>query len=302
MINISIEQLHTLLTVWRVGGISKAAKSLSLTQPAITTRLKKMESTLGIDLFEPGHATLRLTRYGEQLVRYAQQIESIYDSIESNIANPDVVEGLIRIGASETVAQTWLPDFISALHDRLPKVQIEYHVDVSTNLRQSILSREIDLGFLLGPIDDARTTNLALPEFELEWYASVEEDFTADPERFFNKPVLTYAKGTRPFFEIKNEVKHIDQGNIQVFPSSSLYGILRMVEKGLGVAAIPKALAQSWVSSQKLKKFQRSWTPSPLVFTASFLRDASSARLQYASELALEVAVKFSDDIKNNYK
>jgi DNA-binding transcriptional LysR family regulator len=182
----------------------------------------------------------------------------------------------------------------------LPKIQIEYHVDVSTHLRAAILDREIDLGFLLGPIDDARAINVPLPEFELEWYASAEQDLSADPETFFSKPVLTYAKGTRPFFEIKDAVKTIGSGNVQVFPSSSLYGILRMVEQGLGVAAIPKALGESWVSSRKLKKFERSWTPSPLAFTASFLRDASNPRLKQVSQLALKVALAFHTNDKNN--
>jgi DNA-binding transcriptional LysR family regulator len=300
MLNFSLEQLNTLLTVWRVGGISRAAKSLSVTQPAITTRLKNLESTLGVRLFEKGNSSLKLTRAGEQLLHYAQQIEAICHSIETNIADPETVEGVIRIGASETVAQTWLPDFISALHEHLPKIQIEYHVDVSTHLRAAILDREIDLGFLLGPIDDARAINVPLPEFELEWYASAEQDLSADPETFFSKPVLTYAKGTRPFFEIKDAVKTIGSGNVQVFPSSSLYGILRMVEQGLGVAAIPKALGESWVSSRKLKKFERSWTPSPLAFTASFLRDASNPRLKQVSQLALKVALAFHTNDKNN--
>ena len=293
MINISLEQLQTFLVVKRLGSISKAASALSITQPAVTTRLKTLEHNLGTDLFSKDSSKFNLTVAGERLLFHAERMEALLNAIEKDIAEPEAIKGTLRIGASETIAQTWLPHFISSLHEFLPETQIEYHVDVSTNLRNSIINRDIDLAFLLGPIDDARTGNLELPEFELGWYASASEEPITSADFSSRKPILTYARGTKPFYEIQEAVKQSKLTNTQVFPSSSLYGTLKMVEQGLGVAALPKLLGDAWVSSRKLKKFDHSWTPSPLIFTASFMRDSLSPTTEKAAQLAIQIAEDF---------
>lgn len=293
MINLSLEQLQTFLVVKRLGSISKAATALSVTQPAVTSRLKTLEHNLGTDLFAKDASKFSLTAVGEKLLFHAERMEALVNTIEKDIAEPRAIKGTIRIGASETIAQTWLPHFISSLHDLLPEILIEYHVDVSSNLRNSIINRETDLAFLLGPIDDARTENLKLPEFELDWYTAVSEEITDKSAAFLNKPILTYAKGTKPFYEIQEALKKSIIVNTQVFPSSSLYGTLRMVEQGLGVAALPKLLGDAWVTSGKLQKFQYTWIPSPLIFTASFMRDAVSPTTEKAAQIASQVAYDF---------
>ena len=163
MLNITLEQISAFLSVVRYGNISKAAHALSLTQPAVSSRIKNLEAMLGTELFQRGQQHAKLTKAGEKLFHYSQSIENLVNGIERDIADPALIDSILRIGASETIAQTWLPDFISLLYERLPRLQIEYHVDISSNLRSALLSRDIDLALLLGPLDDPRVTNLKLP-------------------------------------------------------------------------------------------------------------------------------------------
>ncbi|MEZ5583337.1 MAG: LysR substrate-binding domain-containing protein [Candidatus Competibacteraceae bacterium] len=73
------------------------------------------------------------------MARYAEQIERTARQIEKDVMDPKGVEGLLRIGVSETIAQCWLPDFISRLHQRFPNLEIEINVDISVNLREVYL-------------------------------------------------------------------------------------------------------------------------------------------------------------------
>ena len=158
----TFEQLKTFLWVARLGGFRKASERIHLSQPAVSNRISSLESELQVKLFERSTGEIVLTKYGQQLLTYAEQIFFIEEEIKQNVANPTHTEGLIRIGASETVAQSWLPDFIEQLNLIYPRVNLDLTVDISVNLRDALLDRRIDLAFLMGPISEFSVTNIAL--------------------------------------------------------------------------------------------------------------------------------------------
>ncbi|MTI43122.1 transcriptional regulator, LysR family [Roseibium hamelinense] len=291
MLRINLDQLRTFLIVVRSGGVVKAAQSLNLTQPAVTARMKNLEQTLGTQLFDRSAGHNRLTKKGELLLQYALKLEVLSNQIERDIVDPAHLEGHLRLGASETIAQSWMPDFITELSRRFPKLQIEFNVDVSVNLRNALLAREIDLAFLLGPVSEFSVDNIALPEFELGWYASVNvPDDRSEAAGLFGKPVITYAKNTRPYRELRDKVQEKAGADVPLFPSSSLSAAIRLVESGLGVGALPRVLAQPYVQAGTLKTFDPGWGPEPLTFTASFIADPRSQMVESAALLAAEIA------------
>ena len=73
-----------------------------------------------------------------------------------------------------------MPDFVAALRSRYPMVDIEITVDVSHNLRESLLNRALDLAILMGPISEFRVHNIDLPDFELVWIRSADLPFDGD--------------------------------------------------------------------------------------------------------------------------
>ncbi len=292
MARINLEQLKTFLTVVRMGSISKAAVGLNLTQPAVTTRIKSLEESLSVKLFERSSGGLKLTKRGEMLIRYAEQYEHLSELVDENIIAADGIKDHLRLGVSETIAECWLPQFVSALHRHFPNLEIEINVDISINLRAALLDREVDLAILLGPISEYSVDNLELPDFNLAWYAAIETETGGpdDADLISQRPVITYARNTRPYREIKTSLFENYGPNFRLFPSSSLSACFRLVEAGLGVAALPESLGQKFVREEKLRQFDPGWTPSPLKFSASYLGDPKSYVLETAAKLALKTA------------
>ncbi|MEM1364867.1 MAG: LysR family transcriptional regulator [Pseudomonadota bacterium] len=291
MIRLNFEQLRTFLMVERSGGVVKAAQSLNITQPAVTARIKALEQTIGTPLFDRTSGTAKLTKRGELLLQYALRLEALSDQIERDVVDPAGIEGHLRIGASETIAQSWLPEFVAALYARFPNLQIELNVDVSVNLRNALLSREIDLAFLLGPVSEYSVDNLALPPYELGWYTSSTnpgDDHMA--AQLFGKPVVTYAKNTRPYRELSAAIQERVGPNVPLFPSSSLSAAMRLVASGLGVAALPRSLAEPMVVAGELQGFDPGWVPAPLNFTASFVADPPSQIIENAAKIAVTLS------------
>jgi len=295
MAQLKLEQIQAFLAVVRAGGINRAAEMMNLTQPAVTSRIKSLESTLGAQLFERTRSGVRLTKQGDLLVSYAEQFQQLSQLVEENVMSAEGVEGHLRLGVSETIAQSWLPELVSEIHRTYPKVKIEISVDISTVLRENLLKREIDLAILLGPVSEYTVENVELPKVELAWYSAVSPaGSSAEPVDFSKTPVITYAKNTRPFRELKSELVKRVGPQVSLFPSSSLSACFRLVEVGLGVAALPRSIGQRYVCEGRIREFDPGWCPEPLRFSASFLGEPKSHLIETAAALALQASTPAS--------
>ncbi len=293
---LNLEQLRAFLTVVRLGGFRKAADELGLTQPAVTTRIKTLEASLGAELFDRTTSGVLLTKRGDILSRYAKQYEQLSELVQRDVVDPLGIEGHLRLGVSETIVQSWLPVFVEELHRTYPSLEIEINVDISINLRSMLLDREIDLAVLLGPISEYSVDNIELPEVDLAWYRAADGGNTSDQASgFLKKPIFTYARNTRPFRELRAELLERLGPNHALFPSSSLSACFRLVESGLGVAALPRVLGQKFVSQKRLCEFDPGWRPNPLRFSASFLGEPKSHLVETSASIAHHVAQGYLD-------
>lgn len=296
MTRINIEQLKTFLAVIRLGGVRRAASGLNLTQPAVTARIKNLEDTLACELFDRTSGGMKLTKRGELLLAHAEKFERLSELVERDVVDPAGVEGRLRLGVSETIAQCWLPELVARLHRLYPRLEIEFNVDISTHLRAGLLNREVDLAILLGPVSEYSVDNVELPGFELAWYTAASSPEGMEPAEFLSRPVMTYARNTRPFRELKEMLFERVGPEVSLFPSSSLSACFRLVEADLGVAVLPRALGQEYVIAGRIREFDPGWVPSPLRFTASYLGEPQSHLIETAAQTALTVAKEYLVD------
>lgn len=296
MTRVNIEQLKTFLTVVRLGGIRRAAAGLNLTQPAVTARIKNLEETLACDLFERSPSGMKLTKRGELLLAHAEKFEYLVELVERDVVDPMGVEGHLRLGVSETIAQCWLPEFVSRLYELYPRLEIELNVDISVNLRAAVLNREIDLAILLGPVSEPTVNNIELPAFDLSWYAAANKETTACDADLLSRPVLTYARDTRPYRELKEQLFERIGPDATLFPSSSLSACFRLVAADLGIAVLPRVLGTEYVVAGQIREFDPGWVPPPLRFTATYLGVPKSHLVETAAKLALKAALEYESD------
>lgn len=283
----TFEQLRTFLWVARLGGFRKASERLHLSQPAVSTRISNLEDELQAKLFERGPGDLVLTKQGQQLLGYAEQMLFVEEEIKNRVANPAETEGLFRLGASETIAQAWLPRFIEAFSTQFPRVNVDLTVDISLNLRAAILERRLDLAFLMGPISEYSVKNLALPQFDLHWYKS-KQIKEVDLAKI---PIISYSSKTRPYRELTSELSRRVGPKSRVFSSASLSASLKMIASGIAVGPYPRVLAARHLEANEVEEFDPGFVPPPLEFTASYLAEPRSFLVENSAEIARDVAV-----------
>lgn len=280
------DQIRTFLWVARLGGFRKAAERLHLSQPAVSTRIANLEDELRVPLFERGSGDLVLTKHGTLLLSYAEQMLFVEEEIKSRVANPSETEGLFRVGAAETVAQSWLPEFLKAFSQQYPRVNVDLTVDISLNLRSAILDRGLDLAFLMGPVSEFSVENVALPPFDLHWYRAAD-----NPQTDLGQiPVISYSSKTRPYRELMSELSRRIGPKARVFASASLSASLKMIAAGIAVGPYPCALAEDYLAAGQIVEFDPGIPLQPLEFTASYLSEPRSFLVESSAEIARDVA------------
>ncbi|MCG9555154.1 LysR family transcriptional regulator [Vibrio sp. Isolate31] len=297
----NFKRIETFVLVATLGSFRKAAEQQFTTQPAISTRIAGLEEELGVKLFDRDASPIVLTAQGKDLLPYAEKMLYMAEQMHKRADISRLLSGTLRLGVSETIAHTWLTDFLKLLHHELPNLDVDMTVDVTGNLKHSLLDRSLDLAFLMGPVPEPGITNHDLCQFRLVWVASTDlplPDKTLSLEEMVQYPIITYARNTQPFSEISEKFMQIDGLPARFFSSSSLSACLKLTQDQIGISTLPLATVSSDIKRGILKKLDAHWEPSALAFTASYPLVAFNSAAELAAEIAVRVAEKFEQGDK----
>ncbi|SOD72567.1 DNA-binding transcriptional LysR family regulator [Jatrophihabitans sp. GAS493] len=165
---LDIAPLRSFVAVADCGGFQHAARSLHLSQAAISQHVRRLEAAVGRPLVARQGRGSRFTADGEQLLVRARRILTLHD--ESLLAFGVETEQTIVIGSTEHAAAQLLPHLAATLEQSLPEYRARFRIDRGTQLRDGLAAGRIDMALLLGSTDDPRAVPVG--ELELTWYAA----------------------------------------------------------------------------------------------------------------------------------
>jgi len=122
-----IQQIRGFCNTVIFGGVEKASREMHLTQPAVTSQIKSLESDLGIKLIQKSNRNIELTESGKKFYKFVipilRRVESIYDDF-LHIIDMDQTK-VLRIVSTINVIDMWLPEKIKKILSRWPNMSIE---------------------------------------------------------------------------------------------------------------------------------------------------------------------------------
>ncbi|MGB8416987.1 LysR family transcriptional regulator [Paraburkholderia sp.] len=141
-----ITQLRTLVAIAEYGTLMAAAEALCLSQPAVTKSVKELEARLGVQLLVRSGSGIRLTPYGEALLRRARTVVSEIERAEQELEEMKSSAGrALEIGVSLLAASIVVPDAIHAFRTRLPDAQLDVHECQTTRLIDGLRDGSFDM-------------------------------------------------------------------------------------------------------------------------------------------------------------
>lgn len=232
------------LAVAREQSIVRAAESLHLSQPTLSTQIKAMEEELGKQLLirgTKGSRKVTLTEEGMVLRKRAEEILNLVQKTEREISLSDqVIVGDVYIGAGETDAVRFIAKAARKLYATYPG--IHYHI-ASGNaafVMEQLDKGLIDFGIVFGSVDHARYHSIEMP-FKDIWGVLMRQDSplaakeTISPEDLWDKPLIISRQednsGTLTTW-LNKELSEIEI----VATYNLLFNASLMVEEGLGYA------------------------------------------------------------------
>lgn len=139
-------QLRTLVAIAEHGTLMAAAQALCLSQPAVTKSIKELETRLGVQLLVRSGSGIRLTPYGEALLRRARTVVGEIERAQQELEEMKTSSMLtIRIGVSLLAATIVVPDAIHAFRGRFPNVPLDVLEYQTTRLIDGLRDGSFDM-------------------------------------------------------------------------------------------------------------------------------------------------------------
>ena len=142
--NLDLSALRSFVTVADVGGVTRAAGYLNLTQSAVSMQIKRLEESLGLSLFLRAARKLALSPDGEQLLSYGRRMLALNDEALS-LLSAQACAGEIRLGVPHDVVYPAIPGILKRMAQAYPRVRINLVSSFTILMKQDFARGAFDV-------------------------------------------------------------------------------------------------------------------------------------------------------------
>lgn len=252
----NLRDLRYLVAVADLGHFGRAAEACYVSQPTLSTQIKKLERDLGVELIERNPRQLVLTDAGRQIVAKARSVIAEADEIERIAERArDPEGGTLRVGIFPTLAPYLLPHVVADLHQQFPKLELLLVEEKTDEVVARLRNGRLDVGILALPITDQQLH--AEPLFVEDFVLAVPTDH---PLATSAGPVPTSVLATEPVLLLEEghclrdqalSVCQLAGGHERLgFRATSLETLRQMVASGVGITLLPSLATEPPVPPQ----------------------------------------------------
>ena len=242
----TLNQLKIFLKIAEVGNVTKAADLLGMTQSAASASIASIENNYQVKLFERVGRSIILSEVGKRFLPEAQRTLASAKNANKylNLLSKKTV-GSLKISASQTIANYWLPRKLALFHSRYPDVSLHVSMTNTSEVQNAIIEGKADIGFVEAEIASSELELINVDHDQISLVASVTKwasfGISDDLTDILKLPWIVREKGsgTRKVLEdlvIKNSYSWSDLDIVLELPSNE--SVREAVIAGVGVTLI----------------------------------------------------------------
>ena len=183
----NLQELRYLVAVAELRHFGRAAEACNVSQPTLSSQIRKLESELGVTLFERTNKRVEVTPVGSQILEHAKRALSASAHMEEVArAARDPLVGSLRLGVIPTLAPYLMPLILKPLRQKYPELTIELWEDQTRMLTEGLRNHRLDAALLATASEVPEITDIALfdepllaalpPDHRLALSASIAEE------------------------------------------------------------------------------------------------------------------------------
>ncbi|MDT8376603.1 MAG: LysR family transcriptional regulator [Mariprofundaceae bacterium] len=143
-----IDLIKTFIQVAKAHHFRKASEQLYITQSAVSARIKQLEQTLGVKLFDRNKHDVSLTVAGVRFLEHAEKLMKSWNRACHAVMLPETVETSLVVGATDTIWSVFLTDWIVDMQRRNPDLAIWAELHTSKTLLPGLIDEMLDLAVM----------------------------------------------------------------------------------------------------------------------------------------------------------
>ena len=262
----NLSQYKIFYEVAKAGNISKAAKELYISQPAISKSISKLEDSLGVSLFTRNSRGVQLTSEGELLFHHTESAFEALSRGENELKRiKDFNIGHLRIGVSNTLCKYILLPYLKGFIEKYPHVKITIESQSTTHTIAMLEQQHFDLGLIAEP--SSRKPLIFVPVIDIQdIFVSTKpyldnlylrEGRNTDIFQTGNILLLDRNNMTRKYIDEYLSEHHIVPG--QVLEVNTMDILIEFAKIGLGIGCVIREFVQEELDKKTLVTIPMKW-------------------------------------------
>ena len=240
-----LKKYEYVIEVAKRGGISQAAEHLGISQPTFSKYLKKLESELGLELFDRSAHPLRLTAAGECFVEAGRRFLDLDRQLKKQL---DEIQGegaaAVRVGISPSRSPYMMPDVVLAFKQLCPSARVIIEERTTAEMNKHLSEGELDL--VISILDEGtegfERTELFKEEILLALGRDKLREGMSAADMLRTLPKISVGKGQAMWQVMREISRELDVGEPDI-ECQSIESALALVKKGLGAMIVPSYIA-----------------------------------------------------------
>ncbi|OZI60436.1 LysR family transcriptional regulator [Bordetella genomosp. 11] len=245
--NLNLRQLEAFVLLARLGGFSRAADQLHLTQAGLSILIRRLEERLDTRLVERTTRSVALTPAGNQVLPIAERMLADAQSILASGRGAAADQaGRISLGLAPQLAGTVLPEVLKAFRDDYPRVSVVFRECVNEEIIGRIYAREIDFGLGFGIQKNSELDSQPLAEDTLA--VALPPGHPLARKRvvrwkdILQEPIITLTVGSTVRTLTENVFMSAGHALRPAYEATNTITALALAREALGVAVVPTSI------------------------------------------------------------
>lgn len=251
----TIRHLRIFKIVCEEGNITKAAKKLYMTQPAVSHVINDLEEKIGNSLFDRVSKRIYLNEFGKLFLDKAIHILELYDDLEGGLDSLKE-QAALHIGSSITIANFWLPALLRKFESQWRKTPVRVEVESARIITEKLLCNEVDLALIEGVFPRENLVCIPFSSYKLVVLCAKDHPLASREEitieELARQKLLLREKGSaiRDTFDSALTLHHLSAD--PVWTSVNSQALIQAAKNNLGITIMPDILVEKECERKEL--------------------------------------------------
>jgi DNA-binding transcriptional LysR family regulator len=234
------------------GGIIKAARKLHRVPSSVTTRIKQLETSLGVTLFHRDRQRLHLSATGELLLSYAERLIQLSDEARA-VVSGRMPRGALKLGTLESTAASRLPRILADFHRLYPEVRLELTTGTNDDLMNKVADRRLDAAFTAEPPATHALEHIPVFPERLILISNSDHPLIRRARDVEGASLIAFPEGCAYRRVLQRWIGRESLATLRVLELNSYHAIVACVASGTGIALIPESVLDAMPAAHVLR-------------------------------------------------